>query len=67
MTRLLPALTLAALFAVLAPFDRPANAADKPKPRATTLDVEAKEFFFKPKDRIVFLGDSITEQYQYSS
>ena len=27
----------------------------------------AKEFFFKPNDRIVFLGDSITEQYQYSS
>lgn len=24
-------------------------------------------FFFQPKDRIVFLGDSITEQYQYSS
>jgi lysophospholipase L1-like esterase len=24
-------------------------------------------FFFKPNDRIVFLGDSITEQYQYSS
>jgi lysophospholipase L1-like esterase len=27
----------------------------------------AKEFFFKPNDRIVFLGDSITQQYQYSS
>ena len=27
----------------------------------------AKEFFFKPGDRIVFLGDSITEQYQYST
>src|SRR5215213_6347178 len=26
-----------------------------------------KEFFFKPGDRIVFLGDSITEQYQYST
>jgi lysophospholipase L1-like esterase len=25
------------------------------------------DFFFKPKDRIVFLGDSITEQYEYSS
>src|SRR5262245_13304284 len=24
-------------------------------------------FFFKPGDRIVFLGDSITEQYQYST
>lgn len=27
----------------------------------------AQDFFFKPKDRIVFLGDSITEQYQYST
>ncbi len=27
----------------------------------------APEFFFKPNDRIVFLGDSITQQYQYSS
>jgi lysophospholipase L1-like esterase len=25
------------------------------------------DFFFQPKDRVVFLGDSITEQYQYSS
>ncbi len=25
------------------------------------------DFFFKPNDRIVFLGDSITEQYGYSS
>jgi lysophospholipase L1-like esterase len=28
---------------------------------------EAKDFFFQKNDRIVFLGDSITEQYQYSS
>src|SRR5262249_13418503 len=27
----------------------------------------AGDFFFKPNDRIVFLGDSITEQYQYST
>jgi lysophospholipase L1-like esterase len=27
----------------------------------------AGDFFFKSGDRIVFLGDSITEQYQYSS
>ncbi len=27
----------------------------------------AEDFFFKPNDRIVFLGDSITEQYQYST
>jgi lysophospholipase L1-like esterase len=26
-----------------------------------------KEFFFKPNDRVLFLGDSITEQYQYST
>jgi lysophospholipase L1-like esterase len=26
-----------------------------------------KDFFFKKNDRIVFLGDSITEQYQYST
>src|SRR5215470_12308860 len=26
-----------------------------------------KDFFFKPNDRVLFLGDSITEQYQYSS
>lgn len=25
------------------------------------------DYFFQPKDRIVFLGDSITEQYQYSN
>jgi lysophospholipase L1-like esterase len=28
---------------------------------------DGKDFFFKPNDRIVFLGDSITEQYQYST
>jgi lysophospholipase L1-like esterase len=28
---------------------------------------ESKDFFFHKGDRIVFLGDSITEQYQYSS
>lgn len=27
----------------------------------------ADEFFFKPKDRILFLGDSITEQYDYTN
>lgn len=27
----------------------------------------ADEFLFKPNDRVMFLGDSITEQYQYSS
>jgi lysophospholipase L1-like esterase len=28
---------------------------------------KAGEFFFRPGDRIVFLGDSITAQYQYST
>lgn len=28
---------------------------------------EPKDFFFKPGDRVMFLGDSITEQYQYST
>lgn len=28
---------------------------------------DPKDFFFKTNDRVVFLGDSITEQYQYSS
>lgn len=32
-----------------------------------TAPLKADDFFFKPKDRIVFLGDSITEQYGYSS
>lgn len=27
----------------------------------------ADDFFFKPNDRVLFLGDSITEQYQYST
>jgi len=46
-------LALAALLVALA---TPTSRADDPK-----------DFFFKPNDRIVFLGDSITEQYQYSS
>jgi lysophospholipase L1-like esterase len=28
---------------------------------------DADDFFFQPKDRIVFLGDSITEQYDYTN
>ena len=53
-------LALAALAVALAP---PLRAAD-PKPVAAA---DAHDFFFKPNDRIVFLGDSITAQYQYSS
>ena len=45
---------LLSLFAV-AVVTAPALADDKPA------------FFFKPGDRVVFLGDSITEQYQYST
>lgn len=33
----------------------------------TAASTQADEFFFKPNDRVVFLGDSITEQYQYST
>ena len=34
----------------------------------TTLEAQTKdEFFFKSGDRVLFLGDSITEQYQYST
>jgi lysophospholipase L1-like esterase len=31
------------------------------------VHADEKDFFFKPNDRIVFLGDSITAQYQYST
>src|SRR5258708_10507326 len=34
---------------------------------ATASVQAADEFFFKPNDRVLFLGDSITEQYQYST
>ena len=36
---------------------------------ACTLPASASDgdFFFKKGDRIIFLGDSITEQYQYST
>jgi len=33
----------------------------------TVTSVQAEEFFFRPNDRVLFLGDSITEQYQYST
>lgn len=56
-------LSLAALAAVVALGFTPVTRAADPKP----AEVEAKEFFFKPNDRVVFLGDSITAQYQYST
>jgi lysophospholipase L1-like esterase len=34
---------------------------------ATALPAADNDFFFEKGDRIVFLGDSITEQYQYST
>src|SRR5262249_49669154 len=44
------------------------HAADtKPAAAAAAPADDAKDFFFKPNDRIVFLGDSITQQYQYST
>jgi lysophospholipase L1-like esterase len=52
MSRSKPYLSLLALLLVSAPL----AAAD-----------DAKDFFFRKGDRIVFLGDSITEQYQYST
>lgn len=58
MTRLL---SRAALAAVLALGLLPGARAADPQPGA------APDFFFKPNDRIVFLGDSITAQYQYST
>ena len=58
MFRLLPAAVLLAAVAATGP------AADAPK---AVAPADAKAFFFKPGDRVVFLGDSITEQYQYSS
>jgi lysophospholipase L1-like esterase len=52
MYRSTPSLLLLSFFLVAAPL----AAAD-----------DHKDFFFRKGDRIVFLGDSITEQYQYSS
>ena len=67
MTRLLALAAFAAAFSVgLAPSTPTLQAADPPKPVATTA-ADSQGFFFKPNDRIVFLGDSITEQYQYST
>ena len=64
MSRLLALAAFAAALAVaLVPPAAEVRAAD-PKPEAPA---EAKDFFFKPNDRIVFLGDSITAQYQYST
>src|SRR5215510_14248247 len=66
MSRLLALAALAAVFAVALTPAAPALRAADPKPAAAAAD-DAKDFFFKPNDRIVFLGDSITAQYQYST
>src|SRR5437763_1753239 len=66
MTRLLLLAALAAAFAVALVPPAPEVQAADPKPAAPAAE-EAKDFFFKPNDRIVFLGDSITAQYQYST
>jgi lysophospholipase L1-like esterase len=67
MTRLLALAALAAAFgAALAPLTSTVHGAD-PKPTAAPAADDGEDFFFKPNDRIVFLGDSITEQYQYST
>ncbi len=66
MTRLLALAALAATFAVgLTPAAPALRAADKTRVGISVDD--GKDFFFKPNDRIVFLGDSITAQYQYST
>ena len=64
MSRLLALAALAAAVAVGFTPTPTIQAAD-PKPAAPADG--AKDCFFKPNDRIVFLGDSITEQYQYST
>ena len=58
MTRLFTLLAAVAVAAV------PASAQQTAQPGAAD---KADGFFFQPNDRIVFLGDSITEQYQYST
>lgn len=65
MPRLLALAAVAAVLALgLAPAAPAARAAD-PKPAAA--GAAPGDFFFKPSDRVVFLGDSITAQYQYST
>ncbi len=56
MVRLFPLAALLAVAAALAP--APTRAAAQAPPDG---------FFFKANDRVLFLGDSITEQYQYSN
>ncbi len=67
MSRLLALATLAAVLAIGLTPSAPAMLAADPKPTAAPATEDGKDFFFKPNDRIVFLGDSITSQYQYST
>jgi hypothetical protein len=60
MSRLLALAAFAAAFAIgFTPTAPTIQAADH-KPVAAAAADDAKDFFFKPNDRIVFLGDSIT-------
>lgn len=65
MTRLFALAALAAVLTLGAAPEAPTTRAAEPQRIAAAT--EAKEFFFKPSDRVVFLGDSITAQYQYST
>jgi lysophospholipase L1-like esterase len=68
MSRLLALAAFAAALTVgLVPLAAPLRAADSKPGAAPAAAADAQGFFFKPNDRIVFLGDSITEQYQYST
>ena len=67
MVRLLASAAFVSAFVVGLTPTPPALRAADPKPAAASGEGAAKDFFFKPNDRIVFLGDSITAQYQYST
>jgi len=66
MARLFTLAALAGALATVVTLAAPSVRAADPKLTAPE-PADAQAFFFKPNDRIVFLGDSITEQYQYSS
>ena len=66
MARLFTLAALAGALATVATLLAPSVRAADPK-LAAPAPADAQAFFFKPNDRIVFLGDSITEQYQYST
>jgi lysophospholipase L1-like esterase len=68
MTRLLQATALlASLASAIVAADPPKRAGTATATASAAPTPAGNGFFFKPSDRIVFLGDSITEQYQYST